>query len=336
MKSEHRHELQTNDLGKVADKLVPVWNTYSNQITIVVCGVMVAAAAIIYWVRRSRDAEAVAWNDLLSSRSAEDFARVADDRRGSSAAQWARLQEGESRLNSTIQLMFTDREAAVSEAKKTREAFDTLVKQSGVLPEVRERALYGLARIQETASSGSAEEAIQTYETLLKDYPNTVYKSFAEKSIATLKSGGAQEFYSWFAKQNPKPPVRPKGPADTGMLDESDADAPVKRPKKEEESDEPALKLDAAPTLDGAAKPKTAKPDAEKPDAEKPESEKPEAEKPTEEKPAEEKPNDEKPKEDKPAEEKPAEDKPESEKPAADSDSKEPAADKDQPKPEAP
>lgn len=268
MKSEHRHELHTNDLGKLTEKatqsVTGFFDTHGNRIMIVVCVVSLALAAIIYYVRRSNYMEANAWRQLAFSRKDTDFAAVSEDFKGTSAAPWAKLQEAEVRLAQGIQFMFTNREAGLLELKKSREALETLVNDRGVRGEVRERALYALARCQESTAHGDTSEAVATYEKLLKEFPNTVYKSFAEKQVAELKTSRAKDFYTWFAKQNPKPPAAKK-PADHGTTDTDDlldTLAPSLSLPKNLETSAPRLELPGA--TDEKAAPPAEKKESEK------------------------------------------------------------------------
>lgn len=227
MKSEHRHDLHTNELGRVTEKVAQslggFFETYGNRIMIAVCTASVVAAGLIYYIRTSKFREANAWNELStalsSSRKESDFADIAERYSGTSAAHWAKLQEAEARLAQGIQYMFTNREAALLDLEKSRKELEKLVADRGLKSELRERALFALARCQETMSRGDTAEAVATYEKVLKEFPNSIYKQLADERIAGLKSGGAQEFYAWFSKQNPKPAPARK-PADRGAAEE--------------------------------------------------------------------------------------------------------------------
>ena len=46
---------------------------------------------------------------------------------------------------------------------------------------------------------------LKVYESLVKEFPDSIYKQDAEDRIAVLSKGSGQEFYAWFAKyQRPK------------------------------------------------------------------------------------------------------------------------------------
>jgi hypothetical protein len=250
MKSEHRHELQTNELGKVADKVVGsmegFFETYGNRVLIGFCVVMVAASLVIYKVRRDRSTEAVAWRALSSARNAEDYAGVWESHPGTSAGRWARVHEGESRLSEGIQLLFTNVESGTKELKLAREALQAVVDQKGAPAEIRERATFALARCLEALSDGSESDAVKTYQALLREFPATIYKKDAEDRIEALGSGSGQEFYTWFAKYE-RPKVSEKRPRDRkGSDSDEEMDATLTDP--EDKAETPAATEQPAPS----------------------------------------------------------------------------------------
>ena len=52
-----------------------------------------------------------------------------------------------------------------------------------------ERALFGLARSEETLSTGDLESAIDAYQKLLDEFPDSVYQESATKRIAQEAAG---------------------------------------------------------------------------------------------------------------------------------------------------
>lgn len=222
MKSEHRHELQTNELGRIVDQVGGVFDRYANQIMIGACAVAVAAAAFIYWSRTSRARDASAWSDLAGAHQAEEFLAVWEAHPGTIAAQWARLQEGEARLGEGIQLSFNNLESARKELQKARDVLQAAVDQHGAPAAIRERALFALGRCLEALSEGKESDAVKMYGTLVREFPNSIYKKDAEARIAGLNSSRGQEFYAWFSSyERPKAPeLRPRDKGAAGDLNE--------------------------------------------------------------------------------------------------------------------
>lgn len=295
MDSQHRHELQQNDLRKLTTKAVPFVEKYGWQIIGALVAVAVIFAVSAYWFSESTASTAESWaqfDRVLHQPNADagDFAELAEKHPGSAAAAWARLKEADDLLKSGLREAFTNRDVSQSELKSGLEAYQKLADGGkGVTPEIRERALFGLARCQEAMSDGKVDDAVATYQRLLKDFPQTIFQSIANERIKALESPQAKDFYAWFQQQKPQPKdphqfpfKKPAGNPDGGddVMDESaddtDADAKPSEPAGETKDAE------AAPVkTDDAAKPdaeKSAETDANKPETEKPDAPKPDSE----------------------------------------------------------
>lgn len=218
MKSEHRHELKTNDLSRLVSDWGQALEQYVHQHTgqLAVVGVLVLAAIIgvFYWRTAAGAADSEGWRALANAQTDADLANVADKYAGTTVAAWARLREAERELINGIRLTFTSREAGNSDLKKAEESFEKVIADKTTPLDVRERALFGLATCREALPPKDAkpsdidDRAIKSYERLLEVVPETVYKDIAESRIAALRTGTAQDFYAWFERQNPKPADR--------------------------------------------------------------------------------------------------------------------------------
>lgn len=263
MKSQHRHELQTNELTRYADAAVAWFRTYGNHVMIVVCIVAVAASGFIYWKRTVGNREIEAWNEQAMATTPAQWQFVATDPAlaRTSAAPWAKILYADSKLTEGIKLAFTDRERGLRELNEAKSQYTELLDQASLPPVIRERALFGLARCQETLSNGSLDEPIATYEKLLREFPASVYKPSVEQRIRELNRPGAKEFYAWFAAQKPTSVTPPRQPADrTGArakksgpvlkLDTEDKQ-PASPPKDLPTVEDPDDKQPDLPRLDG-------------------------------------------------------------------------------------
>jgi hypothetical protein len=218
MKSEHRHDLKTNELERIASELGHTAEHYVHDnwmlLAAAVVAILIGAGGVVYWRSSSGSAGQQGWREFASASKAADYGNVADKYSGSVAAAWARLLEGEMELNSGIRSSFTDRSAGRSDLQKAQENFEKLIADKATPSDVIERALFGLARAKEAlppkdlSPSKINDGAIETYQRLVTDFPISVYKEYAEARIAALKTGTAQDFYAWFEQQNPKPADR--------------------------------------------------------------------------------------------------------------------------------
>jgi hypothetical protein len=130
MKSEHRHELQTNELGKVTEKLGSFLEIHGNRLMIGICVASLAASVVIYWVRTKHNDEAAAWRELstaFATNKAEDFYDVWESHKGTPTGLWARVHEGESWLAQGVEKLFGNVELGTEQVKKARDAFQDVV-----------------------------------------------------------------------------------------------------------------------------------------------------------------------------------------------------------------
>ena len=112
MKSEHRHELKTNELGQLAQRLLPFLEKHANRILIGFSVIALIAAAYIYWTRSSSVTANSGWTRIISANTAEEFENIAEVYAGSTIGAWARLSAAEGHLRNGIRAAFKDREAA--------------------------------------------------------------------------------------------------------------------------------------------------------------------------------------------------------------------------------
>ncbi|MGQ0635034.1 MAG: tetratricopeptide repeat protein [Planctomycetaceae bacterium] len=221
MKSEHRHELQTNELGKFADQAWAWFEKHGNRVMVAVCATALVSAGLIYWTRSTRARDERAWYDLAnasSSRKAEDFAAVWESHPGTVVAQWARLQEGEARLAEGNQLLFRNLESARKELQQAKETLQATVDEKSAPAAIRERALFALGRCLESLSDGNEGEAVKAYQSLLREFPASIFKADVEQRLAALESPGGRAFYAWFASY-PRPKAPEKRPRDRTSFD---------------------------------------------------------------------------------------------------------------------
>lgn len=269
MKSEHRHELQTNELTRYADAVVGWFRTYGNHVMIVVCVVSIVAAGLIYWQRTEGNRASEAWNELAAATTASQFQLIASDPALSktSAAPWAKIQEADAKLQEGIRLAFTDRDRGLRELTESKSRYEDLLRQTSLDPLIRERALFGLARCQETLSSGSLDEAIATYEKLIKEFPDSVYKPAVQQRTKELGRPGAKDFYAWFSKQKPTSVAPSRQPADKGVAGAKKAGLSDLKMGKRDASPNPPADL---PTVEEADEKQTDGPRLEAPGADTP------------------------------------------------------------------
>lgn len=210
MKTERRHELQTNVLADTLGHAVDSVRPYSQIAIGAVLAVLVVIGVVKYLSVRSQEGVVDAWNLYLQASTAggqtgdEELARLIEQYPGTAAAQWSHLQLADQALSEGIGQLFQNRGEANEKLRKADQHYQA-VQQQAKEPLLRERAVLGLARVYE--SQGNLEKAQQEYELLLKEWPNGAYAITARDRVKDLKQKSTKEFYDWFAVNEPKPSV---------------------------------------------------------------------------------------------------------------------------------
>lgn len=290
MSLKDQPELHDTELGEATVHATESLEKHLKAFIVGGVAVIVVVAGIIAVTSSGRGASEAGWSRFAEAASASDFANVASDFPGTEVAIWARLREAEMQLGEAIQLQFTDRAAANSQLKKSSEAFDAVIEKASALPQAKERALLGKARLLEATSDGDLSKAIEAYKAFVQGFPESVWFDQVTARIESLESGESSEFYAWFSQQDPKPEDRP---APRDGLPTGHPEIPISLPQIPDElvpadwseiDGEGAAEASPAAASDDAAA-TTESPDAEKPAAEEspaasasPDSEKPKQE----------------------------------------------------------
>jgi len=155
MKSEHRHELKTNELERIASDLGHASEryvqTHTNQLIAV--AVVLVAIVIAPSIGACRPARSIAkvGGALSDAGSTADYGnRGRQICRQTKVCPLGASPRRRTRADSGIRLLFTDRDAGRSDLKKAEENFEKLIAEKLTPPEVVERALFGLGRCQES------------------------------------------------------------------------------------------------------------------------------------------------------------------------------------------
>ncbi len=194
MKSERRHDLETNELVVWIDKFRP----YAGQTTAVVSVLVVLLAISSIWSSSSAAKREAAWDafalasdisdpELMAILSAADNSEYA----GTSMPEWALVTWADRQLLLATQAYLIDRAAAFSRVKKTVGIYSTLATAASDF-EVQNRARFGLARAYELQNK--LEEAKEQYELVQGDL-----SLLASQRADRLDLPEVQETCAWLA-----------------------------------------------------------------------------------------------------------------------------------------
>ena len=280
--------LAQNELGRRLTTWSERIEPHTNKILAGLLAITVGVVLVMVLRRAGSANTAKVWTEFYECRTAADYETFVDDFPASPATSWARVEAARQRMIDGYRLSLTNRSDSVKALKKAQEHYRAAL-QGDAPPEIRERALAGLAMSDEALCDGDTKPVIEAYKKLLQEFPETYYKKWAEHRIELLGKPETGEFYAWYAKQDPKPTDRPApqdgrpiipgipGGGNLPKLDDifnSDLMKDLKEPAKPDASKPDASKSEA--TKGDAPKPgEEPKADAPKADAPKTEGDKP-------------------------------------------------------------
>ena len=194
MKSQERHELETNALAKFLATWAERIGPYSSHLLF---GVLALVAVVAIWqlsksAWSSRSAEG--WDRvtaaIMEQRPDLDVLKVAGEEYSKSLeGQLAKLLVADSELNNASVEFLANKELAMTSLGTAERLYDELVKQ-GRDPLVIERAKFGQARVLEI--KGKIPEAIEAYESL-----GGTFAQLGKTRAEFLAKIPAEEYSTW-------------------------------------------------------------------------------------------------------------------------------------------
>lgn len=205
MKSEHRHELETNVLAKNLAEWGERLRPHVSSLLTVVAVVAAAYVLLSMWRGAGSRRDQDAWDQyemavLGSDVEMDQLQRVAasEDYSGSAMQEWAFVAWADRQLRIAAERYLTDRDDATKRLTNIAGIYEELA-SSGGDPEVRNRARLGLARISEMQNR--LDDARKQYGLV-----EGALAPLAAERIKALESKDAQEVCKWLATADlPKP-----------------------------------------------------------------------------------------------------------------------------------
>jgi hypothetical protein len=209
MKTERRHELQTNVLADSLAHWIEAAKPYSRAALAVVIALVGAIFAWGYYSSQSSRQQADGWTEyydaMMSRDPREGLSDVVARYAGTSVAQWARVVLADLQLDDGTNRMFVDKAAGREELQKTIEAYQAILAESDQ-QNLLERATFGMARARE-ALGKELVKAREDYRSIATKWPNSPFAAPAEARAKDLDRLETKDFYDWFAKYEPPRPM---------------------------------------------------------------------------------------------------------------------------------
>ncbi|MBI2480204.1 MAG: hypothetical protein HYV60_16695 [Planctomycetia bacterium] len=217
MKTDRRHELQTNVLADWIGKHLQQSQGYAKTVLAVILLVAAAAIAGMFLAKDQAARSQVSWNQFFQAfgeRDPEALELVAAANQGTTASVWAHLAEADLRLAEGIGDLYTNRDNAkqnLAAAERNYLAVDSAAKEKIL----RERAWFGLGQTYE--SLADLDKAKEFYGKLVSSAPGSALGKEAKRRFDALGDPATAKWYNWFANQTPRPPAIPGMSDDLGL-----------------------------------------------------------------------------------------------------------------------
>jgi hypothetical protein len=207
----HDPEADMTALGRVVKHLLEKPASFWG---LVLGGTAAVLVALGIWSAMSggRVAGSEAWAKLNQSRDPGDLAAIAKEYPGSPAAQWALLQAGATYYNRGLDDLPNNRDVALPTLKKALDAYEEVIKSAAKDSPQARIALMGKGRTLEARNE--LPQAIETYEVIVKTWPDTPEAAEAKGYAAALQKPEAAAFYKELYSYAPSKLGLPSAPPD--------------------------------------------------------------------------------------------------------------------------
>ncbi|MEM8947601.1 MAG: hypothetical protein AAGD11_20690 [Planctomycetota bacterium] len=229
MKSEHRHELETNELSAGLAKSIERLKPVAGQILTGVGLLLALYAGLSIWNAQTAQTERDAWEAYaLATDSADPEMKslqlVAADEKyaGTRMSEWAYVGWADRQVLNAMRYYFADREKTKDLLRGVEGIYEQFSKDASD-PQVLNRARFGLARVYELQNK--LDEAKSQYLTVRGNL-----QSQASARAEQLGSDSIKDTYDWLATAELPKRDRTGGSGATGQRPEFNAATPAAKP----------------------------------------------------------------------------------------------------------
>jgi hypothetical protein len=209
MKTERRHELQTNVLAESLARWGEKVRPYSRA---ALAGLIAIVAVLFAWSYYSAQAsrhEADGWNEYFEAMNERDprerLGQIVERYPGTSVGQCSRVVLADIELDDGTNRLFSDKAAAKDELRRVVDTYQAVLFETDDAS-LRQRATYGLARAREALGQDLAK-ASEEYRSIAERWPDSPYAAPALERAKDLDRAETKQFYDWFAKYEPPRPM---------------------------------------------------------------------------------------------------------------------------------
>ena len=225
MKSEHRHELQTNELSAGLAGWIDKVKPFTGQIITGAVLLALVYAGLAVWDARSAEKEKAAWDAYALALDTSDpemksLQRIANDDQyaGTKMQEWAYMGWADRQVLNAMGSYLFDRKITKDRLQGVSDIYEQFSSRAAD-PQIQNRARFGLARVYELQNK--LDEARQQYLTVRGNL-----QPQASDRAKQLESKDVLEACSWLATAELPKRDLTGGQGATGARPEFDADLP--------------------------------------------------------------------------------------------------------------
>jgi hypothetical protein len=209
MKTERRHELETNQLADSLGHWIDHIQPYLRTIFGMLIAVVVLIFAILFVNRHSAEKAREGWDEYFQALGSindpgrlgtSKLADVAEKYSGTSVAFWSTAVLADIDLNEGTDMLFKNKPVALETLRNAVEHYQEVLDGSREAA-LLQRATYGQARAHE--SLGDLDAARKQYASIPVKWPGSPFEAAAQQRAKDLDRRDTKEFYDWFVKQEP-------------------------------------------------------------------------------------------------------------------------------------
>ena len=204
MKSDRRHELQTNTLADWLGKFIETYKPYARIVVGLIGLLLLVAGGLSYQANRSSAKQAEGWQDFYEAMEGQResvLKELATRYTTTEVGLRATYSLANITYNEGLNKMYTDRDHAFDLLEDARDNFKTVVmattQKQGFL---KRQAMFGWAQTLE--ATNDSQNAKKQYEALATNWPETALGKNAADSANRMERQGS--FFDWFFVQKPK------------------------------------------------------------------------------------------------------------------------------------
>lgn len=242
MKSEHRHQLETNDLSARLARAIENLKPFTGQIVTGIAALILVYLGLTIWNAQSAQREQEAWDAFAFAADTRDpelkglqGVASSEEYAGTNMQEWAYAGWADRQVLIAMELCLRDREQANDHLRNVSGVYEQLASSAND-PQVLNRARFGLARVYELQNK--LDEARQQYLTVRGDL-----EPQASERAKQLDSEEVREACSWLATAELPKLDLTGGQGATGERPDFEADLPTTQSTTDEITAESLKKL---------------------------------------------------------------------------------------------